>query len=330
MNKVTSRIYKATLLLLLACCPNAVAETNWARGPIELGNQYPLALVHTSLSPTSTEVLEKNHYKVRTALIWSNNLTLKEDQYIHDAETRVTPLELHWGLGGNLQASIKAPLIWRGGGLLDSTIDNWHQFFGMPRGERDKIEDNEFSLSGINDDGSIYDLHSDGFHLGDIDLSLKYLLTKGDNKMPAFSLIGTIRVPTAHGSYGQDSIDLLVGGLASKKWEDLTLYSGASYSYFLDNQIKNLSYQEHNFSGFINLEYLAWDNIGIHIGFSAYSEMLDGASGFPDHSVYFDSGFKYHHSKDTDFEFLVRENPSDGDGTVDVSFLFGISHRNSI
>lgn len=306
---------------------SALATPNWGAGPISIADQHPIALTHISFLAQSPEVLQQNDYKMDSSLIWANTLNYKKNAFLIDAETRTLNFNTSYGIKENLEVQINIPFVWRGAGVLDSTIDTWHQWFDLPRGNRDKITDNHFAIRGETEAGDEFDLTSTGFHLGDTVLGLKYLLTPGSNESGALALITQIQTPTAHGSFGQDSLDLLFGILSSRRWDSWILYTGAAYSYLLDEETKGLVFDDHQFSGFITGEYELDANWSLQVGLLGRSKMLENVERFPDHSLYLDIGANIKLTERLTGKVLLRENPSDRRSTTDVAFLFGIEYK---
>ena len=104
---------------------------NWGIGPIELGDQYPLALRHLSLRPTSPETLSSGETEMRSGFSWTNTLNYESDQLLVDAESRVLEIGVRHGIGHKVEISSRLPVVWQGSGELDSLIDAWHRFFGL-------------------------------------------------------------------------------------------------------------------------------------------------------------------------------------------------------
>ncbi|MBS0393381.1 MAG: DUF3187 family protein [Proteobacteria bacterium] len=79
---------------------------------------------------------------------WSNTVNLADtatERMTVDEETVETDLTLSAAAAGwQLRATL--PVIHRGAGVLDAFIDDWHRFFGLPRGDRPSRPRNIYAI----------------------------------------------------------------------------------------------------------------------------------------------------------------------------------------
>lgn len=83
------------------------------------------------------------------ALAWSNTTNLPHtavEQLYVDAETAEIDLRATWRRGAWLAAA-ELPMLWRGGGILDGVIDDWHAFLGVNRGDRPYVQSNSYRIT---------------------------------------------------------------------------------------------------------------------------------------------------------------------------------------
>lgn len=66
------------------------------------------------------------------------------------------------------------PLILNRGGLLDSAIQDWHEFFGLPEGNRPGTRDDQIDIEYLRDGNSLYRQNSASSGLGDLSLAIGY------------------------------------------------------------------------------------------------------------------------------------------------------------
>jgi len=318
-------LYKALLFfLLLLLCESLHAEgyTNYGFGPPELRNQYSLHNLHLSLAPTSPRVLEEGASRLKLNVAWTNDF-IDEATYIVDSENRMLVIGFDYGLTRNLELGLDIPVVWRGGGVLDSFIDSWHQTFGLPRGGRTSVADNQHNISGSNTDGSSFDLESTGTRLGNIEIGARYLLTEGSESLPAWSLQMRGSLPTVSSGFGHQGFDLSTAVLGSKRLGKSVLYLGAAHLYYSDTRVSNVSFRKHHLEGFLGLEHAIHRSVALYLGFYGSSRILNVAD-HPDYALYLDMGGKIKVGNNSYLELLVRENPAPQDGTSDVTFFAGL------
>ena len=313
--------------LIFPCLLVAQDDSDWWQGPVELANQYPLALLHTNMEPDRASVPAAGSLLLDSNLSWSNTLSGKKHAYRIDAETRVLTGQLEYSHTDDMAVEIALPLVWRGGGVLDSFIDHWHQAFGLPRGNRPDVEDDRYLLAGDNTDGSEFELKERGASLGDITLSTQHVLSAWSDEEHKWAISPSLRLPTARDSFGQDAIDIGLEVLGEASNGQLNLYWGGGYVLFLDNYEQGLRYQSNHFAGFSTFEYLLSDSWGASLGLVAYSALLKDVEYHPNYSLYLDFGLKHKLSDMHALELLLRENPGPDEGTTDVTFYFGLKSK---
>lgn len=316
------------LFLVFILFPNIsfAQNSNWNLGPIELGNQHTLALNHTSITPMSPMVLKQKEFKLDIIASNSNTFNYEKNNYLIDSEDAVLDFNLAYGFSNNLQVGIKNQLRSRGSGFFDNTIEQWHEFFNLPKGKRDKIEHNSFSISGKNDDQSEFEIIEKGTSFSDIEVYSKYLISSGTEDSPAVSLFLSSRIPTTKENFGQNSTDINLGVIFAKSFNNYYLYSGLNYLYFFDSEMQNLSYEQKQYGGYLALEY-SWNaNLSLNIALIGASSLLDSVSQFPNYQIYLDTGVKYRFNHTCISQFLIRENPSPGDGTTDFTVSLGLTY----
>ena len=300
---------------------------NWGIGPIELGDQYPLALRHLSLRPTSPETLSSGETEMRSGFSWTNTLNYESDQLLVDAESRVLEIGVRHGIGHKVEISSRLPVVWQGSGELDSLIDAWHRFFGLPDGARDEIANGGYALSGVNSEGTGFDVSTEGVGIGDLAFGAKYLVSAGNETLPAISATAEILLPTGKSGFGQDAVDFSFGLLGSKRFGQGVVYAGMNYLIFADPDYQELEYEVHHFATFLAGEYSLIDSLSLQLAMTISSALLENVPEAADYSLYFDMGGKWRTSEGIVVEVLVRENPAPSDLTADVSFLLATSYR---
>lgn len=315
----------AALLYSFVASSLAVADEPRHLGPIELRDQHPLALIHSSPTPTSPLTLEDGTYSTQLSFAWSNTLNRRRGNYLIDAETRVLDLRFRYGVTDRWEVGANLPVVYRGEGVLDPLIDDWHKMFGLPRGKRDKVPDNGFSLAGENEDGTEFDLHGDGTRFGTAELTSKVRLP--DELPGTWASVFALGLPTGRNSYGHDGVDIGVGLVGTGRAGDLRGYWGASYFYYSDPHTDDLTFERHHGAAFLHGEYPVTANISLLVGTLLTTGLLEDVKRFPDYAIYLDTGFRWNLAAAYSLEFLLRENPAPRDGTVDVTGLLAFTFR---
>ena len=320
--KLKCILLNISLCFLLASPILAERNVNWGFGPPELENQYAFGLMHRSFSPRSPEVREEGSSTFTTRFAWSNNYIL-DDSFVVDDETRYLDLKASYVPIKDLEISFSLPVLWRGGGVLDSFIEDWHDFFGLPGGNRDTAVDDSFSYSAFEDNGETFLITRDGYSLGTASLGAKYLLTPGTKNAPAWALTFDLGLPTARDSFGQENLDFIAGLIGSYNYSRFSFYWGGAYSLFLDDEIAGVNFEKHHAEGFLSIEYRILDSLAFVLSTYAHSNLIDNLDEHSSFGIYNDFAFIYRATEAMLLELLLRENPGGGDGTSDVTFGLG-------
>lgn len=301
-------------------------KLNWYLGPIEIENQFAPSLGLLSFTPESPEVLEEGESELRASFAWSNSLGIR-DRLVLDYESRVSQLKYRHGLSDYLQLGVSLPVVWTGGGILDRPVDEWHSFWGLPVAGRDRVPDSAFTLRGDNRDGSEFDLSSRGFGFADLSLELKYLISKGSAVQPASALSVALRLPTGGERFGRDLVDLRISLSNSKEIAGYFIYFGGAYLFQGEDSEENLSFRKNSYHGFISFEVPVFSASSVTLGASIFNQPLQSVVGLKNTQAYFDLGFIHQISEGITLESLLRENITEGESSVDFSFLFGLRFR---
>ncbi|MCB0345224.1 MAG: DUF3187 family protein [Bdellovibrionales bacterium] len=311
--------------LFIASPAAAESDTAWGLGPIALDNAYPLARIHVSASPISPEVKPADTLSLYSSFSWSNTFNVYKGHYSVDTEHRTFRLGGTYSPSDVLELSAELPIEYRGGGILDSLIDNWHTFFGLPRGGRNDVPENRFAVHGINMDETEYAFDIDGTKFGTAALGAKYLLMRGSQTEPALAAFAKVGLPTGADTYGHNGLDLLGGLSLSSRIESFIIYGSAAYYYFSDTEVAGVELSQHNASASLTVEYEATRNLSLLLGSTYYSNMVKSIENFPNYAFYLDFGLKYLYTNQTRLELLLRENPTPRLGSTDVTLHLGIA-----
>lgn len=95
-----------------------------------------------------------------------------------DAESQRLALSYRRGFGGSIVSvdgwewGVELPLVSTGGGLLDSWIEDWHDFFGLPNGGREQAPQDRYRIRYQRNGQTLLDLDQGKSGLGDARLTL--------------------------------------------------------------------------------------------------------------------------------------------------------------
>lgn len=151
-------------------------------------------------------------------LDWTNEFFVRaeagEDLTL-DGETQRVALRYRAGLapvfGQALEWSLEVPLIFTGGGVMDSGIESWHDTFGLPNANREDVPQDQYRIRYVRDGVTLIDRSSGASGLGDVRLGLGLALSE------RFTLRGLLQLPTG------DKNELTGGHAGGALWVDYSL-----------------------------------------------------------------------------------------------------------
>lgn len=181
------RVGLRTLCLasLLACGPVVQADE-----PLYVKNLSPIAGLFGIPSQRSAASMEEGAFSVAGQFGIANHYVADanfSEALNLDGETLRGAIELRYGLFENWDIQVDIPWIDHSEGQLDSLIENWHDFWGMPDGGRPDVDRNQldyrYAASGAN-----FDLRDDASGAGDITLAVNYSFYRDESSAAALAL----------------------------------------------------------------------------------------------------------------------------------------------
>jgi hypothetical protein len=112
-----------------------------------------------------------------------------------DGEATQLSLDYRRGLGSGWEAGLYAPLLIQGGGILDSTIEGWHDLWGLPNGSRQNFPQNRYRFEYVRNKKTVLDVSQGSAGLGDLQLGLGRRLDQ------CLALRGMLQLPTGDASH---------------------------------------------------------------------------------------------------------------------------------
>lgn len=113
----------------------------------------------------------------RTEISWNTAshamLEVDGDEYLMlDGETQTLSVRMQRHFASRVQLGFSIPWIKHSGGYLDSFIDGWHDFFGLPEGIRPQTPDNDLMYVYENAGTTILELDEQKSGFGDLQLGM--------------------------------------------------------------------------------------------------------------------------------------------------------------
>jgi hypothetical protein len=287
------------------------------QNPLTRGAYVPL--------PAALDEAADGRFAFAAGVQWTNTVNLGQsptETMAVDEESVEADLTLTRGVG-DWQVRATLPVINRGSGVLDGFINGWHNFFGLPQGDRPLVPKNAYSIRYQRAGLPALDAPS-GTSLGDLALEAGHpLAATPDGRLEGW--VG-VEAPTGSRSHltGDGALDAaawLAGETRlSSRWT-LAGRAGASYA---GGDLTGLPYERA--VGFATAT-VGWDwtaHLAAVLQFDAHSAIARGSDiNFLEQAVQMTIGGRYRFDSGTVFEFGCVED-IEVDHSPDVTFFFGL------
>ena len=309
---------RSFFLLLSSLSLSYIAAAQELGGPIPLRNQFPLTAAHLSFLPQDTAVLAQGQAKVTVSSAWSNSFILK-DSYEVDAESVELRARGRLGLGNEAEVALDLPFQWMGGGVLDTPIDNWHRFWGFPRGQRGERPANSYAVSGVTEEFEGFNLPADGMRMGNPVLGGK-MGVLGDSES-SVSIISELSFPKLTSGYAHQGVDLSLGAVGTERLSWGAVHYGGALFGYSSSGYKGVPVAPLHGEGFLSAEWAATQRLALIATVLGATQTVRDIQGFPLYSIYLDLGARLRISPSSFAVVAFRENPAPHYGTTDISFM---------
>lgn len=221
---------RLVLLGTLACTVTVQAQNI---APIVISNYNPFIAVHGLPQIGSAANLEKGANRVAVMYDLSSyyvNLRRTDESVILDGETQRTTFVYQLGLSERLQVGVFIPYVNHSGGSLDSFINDWHDFFGLPGGGRETAENDQLRFYYEHDGITQFDKTSSSSGIADVRLEAAWQLNKNASK--ASAMAASIKIPSGDSDefHGSGAVDIALWYKQQQQERFFGLKGGMYYS----------------------------------------------------------------------------------------------------
>ncbi|MBI1910285.1 MAG: DUF3187 family protein [Deltaproteobacteria bacterium] len=198
-------------LSLFFVSPAILAESYYPPlGPIPVRNQNPLYLQFLDLHPQRTEVLPAGTYQVEMQAAYSNLFERNASpatgyQVALDMELLRHSIFFRYGVMDRFELGVELPLLHFNGGFLDSFIQDFHHFFGLPNAGRELYPNGTFEYAIRKNGVPLYEVNPETYGLSDIILDFKHQIFKEAGWHPGLASIFYLKLPTGDRGHGLGS-----------------------------------------------------------------------------------------------------------------------------
>lgn len=261
-------------------------------------------------------------------LNWGSSAILQDNDreaLIVDAETRELRLTLGRALSERWAVQLQLPYRYTGAGTLDSFIDSWHDFFGLPEGMRPLLPQDQFRIAYERDDAVVLDQQSSSDGLGDVSAAVGYQWLSSDSAHLAAWL--SVKLPTGDadeltGSGAVDAALLLAG--ERQMDEHWSIFGQAAATWLGDGDILADQQRSIVWSGMAGIGVNVWRGLDLKLQFDAHTAAFDGtALDYLGDAGILTVGGSYRFRSGWQLDLGVSEDVI-VDASPDVTFVIGV------
>jgi len=308
------------LALLLISTP-AAADPFPARdlNPLLAGFGLPAALPARLSSETWTLAADLN---------WASVSLVQRagsEQLIVDAETREARVTIGRSWSSGFAAQVQIPYRYTGGGVLDSTIDSWHELFGLPRGSRAFSPQDRVRIAYASGNTVFFDERSSQSGLGDI--SLDFGRSLSSSAATAATAWLSIKLPSGDadrftGSGATDaSLAIAAEHQLSENW---SAFGQAGVAWLGEGERLAARQRDFAWSALAGIGWRAWRGLELKAQLDAHSAVFDEAElDFLGEAFVLTFGGDYRFASGWQLDLAVSEDIA-VESASDVVFVLGL------
>jgi len=331
--KVTELLKGSTTgigLLMVLVTIEASADSS----PFYTSNENPLVISYGIPAPESARLLDKGEHSNSGFLTVSSIATessRSNERLTLDGESYRMNFRLRYGWTKNLQLGMDLSALRHEGGRLDGFVENWHDWFGLPKGDRPDQPKNRLLYKYAKDNNTVLELKDSESGIGDLRLSAIYQLKNTDDSQLAVR--GGIKLPTGDadkmtGSESTDAyVDLLYSLVPDFEKKSITLHAGLGILHTGSGDILNDIKEDLIPYGHTTLAWAVSDTINLKLQLNGHGSMYDSSLGvLNDNSVELIMGGTVRMGTNWKLDISMSEDIL-GDSAPDFTMLMGLRYQ---
>ena len=200
------RVVLAVLLAVVLSGPSVSAvsgETEWGTvaTPLRMVNLNPFQLVHGVPGSFGTRVTTPQETEAILSLDIASHLLAAEagvERVLLDGETYRLGLSIRKGFAERWEYFVDVSSVAHRSGLFDGFIENWHNVFGLPQGNRDRAPRDRLVLFYADEASTHIDIRQNTASLGDTSIGIGYALPAATLANDGLAFRASLKLPTGN------------------------------------------------------------------------------------------------------------------------------------
>lgn len=247
--------------------------------PLVTMNQNPMVLPYGLPLPLPARLASDGAGRYGLVVNWSNTATEESSgrwEATIDAETFDLRLRGEYAFGERW--SVMGELPWRsiGGGSLDGAIESWHDFWGLPEGDRKNMPQDRYLIEAQVDGQTVLLYDDDASGIADIPLRVGYQLLADEKS--AVSAWLSVDLPTgdADDLLGSGATDVVASVAAqSQVAEHWQVFGQFDVAWLGDGDIVPQYQESWVVAGLAGVTWNAWRALDLTVQLYANSQVFD-------------------------------------------------------
>ena len=302
--------------------------------PFQVRNFSPTALVHGLSIAETPHLLPAGATSLKTSFDLANNSSLStrtNEGILLDGESYIATLGMRYGLSDTLQVGIDLPWVWHSEGFMDGFISDWHDFFGLPDGDRDKLQDDQLNYLYYRDGKEHLNLQDETNGFGDLRLQLAWQFKSTDQS--AFTLQTQLKAPTGNANKltGSEAWDLSLALSAQRDFPlgkgQGALWGGFGVSWLGDGEVLEDEVEDYAANGWMGAGWVPLNWLALKLQIDSHTALYDSnLTELGDPAVILTMGGTLALGEKTLLDIGVGEDLN-VNASPDVTFHFQLAHK---
>jgi hypothetical protein len=304
-----------------------LVSANAAAQPFPTRDLNPLLAGYGLPSALPTRLTDES-WSFATDLNWASTALIQGsngEQLLVDAETREARVTLGRSWASGFAVQLELPYRYTGGGVLDQTIDSWHELFNLPQGARSSMPKDRLRIVYQRAGATLIDVDSSTSGLADVSLDFGYSLHS--TTATALAAWLSVKLPTGDADRltgsGATDVSLAIAG-EHQLGDDWSVFGQAGVAWLGDGDRLPALQSEVVWSGFAGVSWHAWRGLHLKAQLDAHSAVFDEVDlDFLGDAVVLTVGGDYRFESGWRLDLAVSEDIA-VESASDVVFLFGL------
>ena len=264
----------------------SVAASDLLGAPYATANRNPFVQIYGLPSAQSAQLQMNGKIKIAMQHEAASNFTFdgaltdtpSDQPVILDGETHRTNLQWRYGYDEDWEIGIDIPYLRHKAGGLDSFINDWHDTFSLPDGNRTDFLDDQL-LFFYQDGADVFSLDRDNAGIGDVSLSAAYRLSSHSTRQTALRFGIKLATGDAKKLHGSEATDAFVSWHISDQYTQRFIWHASAGLLLLgDGEVLDGVRNDAVVFGSTTVSYTVRDNVSLKAQLDAQSAFYNSST----------------------------------------------------